>query len=53
MYLDTVVREGLPEELTLELRPESEKSQICEDVEELSFQTEGTVGAKALRREYA
>lgn len=32
-----LVREGLPEEVTLELRPESERSPICENVGKLPF----------------
>lgn len=35
MYLDAVVKEGLPEEVTLKLRPKSEKSQICAHVGDL------------------
>lgn len=46
--LDTVVSEGLSEEVTLQLRPESERSQICADVEALPVR-QRTAGAKALR----
>lgn len=38
--LDTVVSEGFPE-VTLQLRPESEKSQICADVGTLTVRQQG------------